>query len=102
MKIDSSVKSLGGLAGGARKETAKPGASAPAQPAAGQGGGVELSSQASRLQQLASSLASSPVADSARVNAIRDAISAGTFKIDASKIADGLIDSVRQMLAAEK
>ena len=37
-----------------------------------------------------------------KVPAIRAAISAGTFKIDTGRIADGLIDSVRQMLAAQK
>lgn len=101
MKIDSSVKSLGGLAGGTRKETAKPAATAP-QSSGGQSAEVELSPLSARLQEIESAMASSPVADSERVNAIRQAISAGTFKIDASKIADGLVDSVRQMLAAQK
>ena len=101
MKIDNSVKSLGGLASGARKDAAKTQA-APAQPAAGQSAEVELSSLSTRLQEIGSSLASTPVADSERVNAIRQAISSGTFKIDASKIADGLVDSVRLMLAAQK
>lgn len=101
MKIDNSVKSLGGIASGARKDSAKAPAAAP-QPSAGQGSAVALSPLSARLQEIESSLASSPVADSERVNSIREAISAGTFKIDASKIADGLIDSVRQMLASQK
>lgn len=40
--------------------------------------------------------------NSERVAEIRQAIAQGNFKIDASRIADGLIDSVRQMLAAKR
>jgi negative regulator of flagellin synthesis FlgM len=40
--------------------------------------------------------------DAERVAEIRQAIAQGSFKIDPGKIADGLIESVRQMLAAQK
>lgn len=98
MKIDSSVKPLDGLVGGTRKESARPAAS---RPSPAQNDGVEISSLTTRLQGMGGASASS-VADSTRVDAIRQAISAGTFKIDASKIADGLIASVQEMLNAEK
>lgn len=101
MKIDNSVKSLGGLSGEARKDAAKP-ATAAASPAVSQSAEVALSPLSARLQELESSMATTPMTDSHRVDAIREAIAAGTFQIDASKIADGLIDSVRQMLAAQK
>ena len=100
MEIDSSVKSLGELASGVRKEGAKP--TALSQPAAGQSAEVALSPLSARLQEIGSAMSTSPVADSERISAIRQAISAGTFKIDASKIADGLVESVRQMLATQK
>lgn len=99
MKIDSSVKPLDGLVGGTRKESARPAASRPSPTPSD---GVEISSLTTRLQGMGGASSSSPVADSSRVDAIRQAISAGTFKIDASKIADGLIASVQEMLNAEK
>lgn len=99
MKIDNLVKSVGGPTSGARKDGAKPAATP--QPAV-QSEAVALSPLSARLQEIASSLANTPVADSERVSAIREAISQGNFKINAGKIADGLIDSVRQMLAAQK
>lgn len=101
MKIDSSIKSLGGLSGEARKDAAKPAGTA-SGPAAGQSAEVALSPLSARLQELESAMATTPMAASQRVAAIREAIASGTFQIDASKIADGLIDSVRQMLAAQK
>ena len=99
MKIDSSVKPLDGLVGGTRKEAARPAAS---RPSPAQSDAVEISSLTTRLQGMGGASTSSSVADSTRVDAIRQAISAGTFKIDASKIADGLIASVQEMLNAEK
>ena len=99
MKIDNSVKSLGGGATGVRKDGGKPSVT---PQAAEQGSDVALSPLSARLQEIESNLASSPLADNARISEIRQAISQGTFKIDASKIADGLLDSVRQMLSTQK
>lgn len=101
MKIDNSIKSLGGLSSDARKDVAKP-ANTSASPRAGQNGGVALSPLSARLQEMESAMATTPMVDSQRVSDIREAIASGAFQIDASKIADGLIDSVRQMLASQK
>lgn len=99
MKIDNSVKSVGGVVGGARNGTAKPGvAKRPATPDSD----VALSPLSARLQQIEGSLASTPAVNSERVAEIRQAIAQGNFRIDPSKIADGLIASVRQMLSAQK
>ncbi|MBI3525176.1 MAG: flagellar biosynthesis anti-sigma factor FlgM [Betaproteobacteria bacterium] len=102
MKIDNSVKSVGGLAGANRGGAAKAGAAR--QPAAPESAGsdVALSPLSARLQQIEGSLASAPAVNSERVAEIRQAIAQGSFKIDPSKIADGLIDSVRLMLSAQK
>lgn len=98
MKIDNSVKSIGGRpssANAARPAADKP--AAPATPAAQ----VELSSLSSRLQQVEATLANVPVADASRVAELKQAISEGRFRVDAGKVADSLIHSVRQMLAAQ-
>ncbi|NMG47140.1 flagellar biosynthesis anti-sigma factor FlgM [Azoarcus communis] len=59
---------------------------------------VELSALSSSLQKAEAAIAETPVVDAGRVAEIKAAISEGRFKIDANRIADGLIDSVRNML----
>ena len=99
MKIESSPKPLGSEPVRIRTNEAKTGAGArPAAPKSD----VALSALSSQLQKIESSQASAPPVDIARVAEIRQAIAQGNFKIDAGKIADGLIESVRQMLAAQK
>jgi negative regulator of flagellin synthesis FlgM len=98
VKIDNSVKSVGGLpTGDAHARQAK---DQPAAPPAAAGAHVELSSLASRLQEMQATLANVPVTDAGRVAEIKQAISEGRFQVDAGKVADGLIESVRQMLAS--
>ncbi|HUW39018.1 MAG TPA: flagellar biosynthesis anti-sigma factor FlgM [Rhodocyclaceae bacterium] len=98
MKIDNSVKSVGGLPSVSRNGAAKPsvGQSAPAD-----GSELELSPLSAHLQAMSAAMANTPVVDSGRVAEIKQAISEGRFQLDASKIADGLIASVRQMLSAK-
>jgi len=102
VKIDSSAKSVGGLAGGGRSSAAKSGSAGPAKQPAAPESDVALSPLSARLQQIEGSLAATPAVNSERVAEIRQAIAQGSFKIDPSKIADGLIDSVRLMLSAQK
>jgi|SRR4051794_38253410 negative regulator of flagellin synthesis FlgM len=55
---------------------------------------VRLSSQAKAL----SSTSSGGVFDAKKVEEIKAAIANGTFQVDASKVADGLIDSVKDLM----
>ncbi|OIP08382.1 MAG: flagellar biosynthesis anti-sigma factor FlgM [Rhodocyclales bacterium CG17_big_fil_post_rev_8_21_14_2_50_68_7] len=97
MKIDNaSHKSIGSLPN-ARAHPAK----GPAGPAAPAAATVDISSAAGRMHEIESMLANVPLADPARVAEIRQAIAEGRFRVDAEKVADGLIESVRQMLAAQ-
>jgi len=98
VKIDNSVKSAGGLPSSSRNGAAKPVAGASSAAA---GSEVELSPLAAHLQAISGNLANTPVVDAGRVSEIKQAIAEGRFKMDASKIAGGLIDSVRQMLSAQ-
>ena len=99
MKIDNSVKATSNLPSGeGRTRTAK---EAPQSQDAGSSEKVELSSLSARLQQMEQTIANTPVVDSAKVNEIKQAMSEGRFKVDTEKVADGLIDSVRQMLNAQ-
>lgn len=96
MKIEGSLKSPGPVSTESR--TRKPAVGSGAQPDAER---VELSSLSSSLSKAEAAMAATPAVDRSRVDEIRQAISEGRFKIDANRIADGLIESVRQMLESQ-
>lgn len=99
MKIDNSMKPVGSPSGESKTRAAR---ETPASSASSAGDAkVELSSLSARLAQLEQTLNNSPVVDSAKVSEIQQAISEGRFKVNPEKVADGLIESVRQMLAAQ-
>lgn len=62
---------------------------------------MEISSFSEHLQKLEQLVAQTPVVDSGKVDEIKQAISQGQFQVNPEKIADGLIDSVRQMLSSQ-
>jgi negative regulator of flagellin synthesis FlgM len=66
-------------------------------PTANTGEQVQLSPLASSLQKAEAALAETPTANSSRIEEIKQAIRDGRFKVDANRIADGLINEVRQM-----
>lgn len=96
MKIDNSIKTPATPPGPNSRgaETAR----APAAPAAV----ADDASVATHLQQTGLIDSSAPPFDSQRVAEIRQAIAEGRFQIDAGKIADGLIQSVRDLLAKDR
>jgi len=56
---------------------------------------VSLTDQAEKIQALESSVASQPVVDTKRVEAIRSAILDGSYTIDSNKTADKMADFER-------
>jgi len=52
---------------------------------------VELTGDAAKLQELEARLAELEITDPKKVEAIRQAIAEGTFKVDEEAVADGLI-----------
>jgi negative regulator of flagellin synthesis FlgM len=99
VKIDNSIKSVGSLPTGDTRTRSVAGNAA--SDAAASGDKVELSSLSASMQQAEAAMAEVPVVDQKRVDEIKQAMSEGRFKVDAEKVADGLIDSVRQMLEAQ-
>ena len=99
MKIDNSVNPVGGSPAPNRNGAAKPAAGSAKGAAGAQ---VALSPLSARLQEMSAEMASAPPMDAGRVAEIKQAISEGRYTVDAGKIADGLIDSVRQMLTARR
>jgi negative regulator of flagellin synthesis FlgM len=80
----------------------------PAQPQENKPAGIErqtdvtLSPRAAQLKQLETQLAAIPVVDRARVDSIKQAIAAGQYTINSEKIAQSLIDSVKEMIHVTK
>lgn len=99
MKINSVLTSVGGTPDSG-KPRSSPGAARPAPAPAGEQ--VALSSLSTRLQEIGATMASSPVVNAERVAEIKQAIAEGRFKVDPEKIADGLLDNVRQMLGRDR
>lgn len=75
-------------------------AAQPAPATSGKSGAttVALSPMSSSLARAEAAMESTPAVNQARVDEIRQAIQEGRFKVDANRIADGLLDSVREML----
>lgn len=94
MKIDNSIKGISQRSGTA---SSRPAAAAGKAPDAA-GLQVELSSSA-KLQQSGAAAAAGGVFDAQRVAEIRQAIAEGRFQVNPERIADGLVDSVREMLS---
>lgn len=83
----ASVKgSVGGPA--ADKTPADPAAGAPAAPAADQ---LTLTASARSLQQIEAALGKAPVVNSAKVDAIKQAVQGGTYHIDAASVATKIL-----------
>lgn len=96
MKIDNSIKSVGtgAVSGGG----SRPGKGAASAPGSGAGDRVQLSRLSSQLQALESSMADTPVVDSARVAEIRQAIAEGRFRVNPDVVADHLLRTARELL----
>lgn len=98
MKIDNSLKIMGGSAGeGVAGKNGKP-QSVKAEP----GVSVELSGLSSRLQVLDAQVSSGEVVDAARVSEIKQAMSDGLFKVNPDVVADRLLKTVRELIVAYK
>ena len=102
MKIDGNLRSIqSGQVSEGQGRSGKT-SSASAQTGAGSGPRVQLSSLGSQLAGLEASLANVPVVDTQKVEEIKQAISDGRFKVNPDVIADKLLDTVRELIQAQK
>jgi len=99
MKIDSPGKTL---ASSSVNEIRPRASVAPLPTGGAQVEDVKISSLSTSLQKAERAMAEAPVVDQQRVDEIRQAISEGRFKINAGRIADGLIESVRDLLGNQR
>lgn len=100
MKIDGSLLSttVSGTTGQApsRQKNAASTSSSPAKTGLDS---VSLSGTSSQMQALETSINQSSGFDAAKVEAIKKAISEGSYSINPEKIADSLLASVRELVA---
>lgn len=93
MKIDPSIGKMPGLAvGSAPASTAKPLEASTATRS--QTATVHMSGQ---LQQLSRQVGGSSF-DAQKVQSIKEAIAEGRFQVDSSKVADGLLSTVKDLI----
>lgn len=98
MKIDGSLRGTA-LTGATSQAPARGKGSATSSP---KQDSVSLSDTSSQLQALETSVNQASGFDAAKVEAIKQAISEGRFKINPEQIADGLIASTRELVAQHK
>ncbi len=101
MKIDNNIKHL--ITGPLVDVAGKP-AKTPASEAAGAptDTNIKISAQTAHLQAIEQGFADTPVVNAARVAELKQAISNGHFKVDAEKVADRLLTTVRDLILAHK
>jgi negative regulator of flagellin synthesis FlgM len=100
VKINDTLKSNPGLpATGTPAAGAKGADKAAAAPAQAPTDTVRLSSQG---QALAGASGTGAVFDTKKVERIKSAIADGQFKVNSEKVADGLLETVRDMLHSRK
>jgi negative regulator of flagellin synthesis FlgM len=97
MKIDNSAKTLGPIPGpaGSRVSGTRPATSGV------KAGDAPVQTATVVSASLNSVVGSEAAFNSQKVAEIRQAISEGRFQIDPERVADGLISSVREMLAQQ-
>ncbi len=92
MKIEPSIGKMPGLGVGSAPASPKPLNASPA--ARGQAPTVQLSGQ---LQQLERQVGGGSF-DASKVQSIKEAIAEGRFQVDSSKVADGLLSTVKDLI----
>lgn len=102
MKIDDSLKVKSGLASASTETKANKGSGQAVAVEKSSEDKVTISSRSSELQSLSASVALGEAFDVKKVEEIKAAILDGQFTIDSNKVADGLINSVKDMLNAQK
>ncbi|MBC3916411.1 flagellar biosynthesis anti-sigma factor FlgM [Undibacterium sp. Ji50W] len=101
MKIDDALNKTSGLPVSPQQaRTEKPADNTPAPVA--NSSKVQISTLSTQLQALQSTQASNAVFETKKVEEIKLAISEGRFQVNSEKVADGLLETVKDLLNARK
>ncbi len=74
-----------------QRKGGEPGPDNPSRAQTGNGDGVHITGSAKQLAAIEQTLLGGPVIDEARVEKLRAAIDAGTYQVDAARVADKLL-----------
>ncbi|MDR4516268.1 MAG: flagellar biosynthesis anti-sigma factor FlgM [Nitrosomonas sp.] len=102
MKIDNSIQSLPNVSANDDKKRTETSSATSTRPEKVNENSVHISQQASNLQSIDSTAASSSVVDMSRVQEIRQAISEGTFKVNPDVVADRLLETVQELIQSKE
>lgn len=105
MKIDNPIKTTTSgksIAEGQPPQGRAAGAQPKPQPQPQPRDSVQITSLSSQLHALESSLSDVSVVDTARVSAIKQAISEGRFKINSEVVAGRLLNTVKELVLNQK
>lgn len=100
MKIEKNSKPLPAITSG--EERARAPTVNPAGSTQSTGTSVHLGATSAQLQKMESSMANTPLVDAAKVADIKQAISEGRFQVNSSAVADGLIQTVKDLISSHK
>ena len=101
MKIDDSFKKTGSVGVGTGVAAAQTRSSKAAERTAPTGNAT-ANSDSVKISAEAQALSSSSTFDLKKVTEIKAAIASGTFQVNPEKVANGLIDTVRDLLSSRK
>ncbi len=96
MKIDNTLKNVAGVQ--PKSRAAKGKAADAGKPQAGVQDSVDLTAQANLMRSLEASLADLPDTDIGKVEAVRQAIAEGRFKVDEEVVAEKLVEETMEHL----
>ena len=104
MKIENSIKAIPGVSVGenathSQKSGQRAGEIATPSNAGAPSATIHLSKEAQSIEK---NLANDEVFDAARVAEIKRAISEGRFVVNADKVADGLLETVRELIQSKR
>ena len=103
MKIDGSIRSIqSGSVSESQPRGTKASTTGSATGANAGGPRVDLSPLGAQLAGIEAGLADVPVVDTQRVEEIKLAISEGRFKVNPDVIADKLLETVKELIQAQK
>jgi negative regulator of flagellin synthesis FlgM len=102
VKIDDALNKTAGLPVGPQQARTEKPADNAAPVANTNSSKVQISTLSTQLQALQNTQAGSAVFETKKVEAIKLAISEGRFQVNSEKVADGLLETVKDLLNARK
>lgn len=96
MKIDDASKKIAGIGVATTQTRAGKG---PEKADAGSKASSDNVTLSSQVQALASQVSGASVFDSKKVDEIKAAIAGGQFQVNAERVADGLMDTVKDLIS---